>query len=50
VPALKNGFFLDNDADLDKITERFAQASRLAKKRRGVGSDLPSQTYNSGIP
>ena len=33
VPALKNGFFLDNDADLDKITERFAQASRLAKKR-----------------
>ena len=33
VRALKNGFFLDNDADLDKITERFAQASRLAKKR-----------------
>ena len=33
VHALKNGFFLDNEANLDKIASQFSQAIRLAKRR-----------------
>lgn len=33
VPSLKNGFFLDNEASLDKIAGQFSQAMRLAKRR-----------------